>query len=141
MTKLAILEYPDPRLRQTAEPVQVVDAEVRQLADDLLETMYASNGVGLAATQVDVHRRVLVLDVSESRNEPRVFINPRLISAEGLAPAEEGWELHNLTADPEERRNRATDADAAGVLEALRGVLDEQREAKRRVPQMRNRPA
>jgi hypothetical protein len=56
-------------------------------------------------------------------------------------PAEEAWELHNLTADPEERRNRATDADAAGVLEALRGVLDEQREAKRRVPQMRNRPA
>jgi len=90
MTKLAILEYPDPRLRQTAEPVDVVDAEVRQLADDLLETMYAANGVGLAATQVDVHRRVLVLDVSESRNEPRVFINPRLISAEGLAPAEEG---------------------------------------------------
>lgn len=90
MTKLAILEYPDPRLRQTAEPVEVVDAEVRQLADDLLETMYASNGVGLAATQVDVHRRVLVLDVSESRDEPRVFINPRLIAAEGLAPAEEG---------------------------------------------------
>jgi peptide deformylase len=90
MTKLAILEYPDPRLRQTAEPVAVVDAEVQQLADDLLETMYASNGIGLAATQVDVHRRVLVLDVSESRQEPRVFINPRIVTAEGLAPAEEG---------------------------------------------------
>jgi peptide deformylase len=90
MTKLAILEYPDPRLRQTAEPVAVVDAEVRQLAEDLLETMYASNGIGLAATQVDVHRRVLVLDVSDARNEPRVFINPRLLAAEGQGPAEEG---------------------------------------------------
>ena len=90
MTKLAILEYPDPRLRKTAAPVGVVDDAVRQLAADLLETMYAAKGVGLAATQVDVHRRVLVLDVSEERNQPMVFINPELLSAEGRGPGEEG---------------------------------------------------
>jgi peptide deformylase len=90
MTKLAILEYPDPRLRKTAAPVGVVDDAVRQLAADLLETMYAAKGVGLAATQIDVHRRVLVLDVSEERNQPMVFINPELLSAEGRGPGEEG---------------------------------------------------
>ena len=90
MTKLAILEYPDPRLRKIAQPVEAVDDAVRQLAADLLETMYAANGVGLAATQVDVHRRVLVLDVSEERNRPMVFINPELLHAAGREPAEEG---------------------------------------------------
>jgi len=90
MTKLAILEYPDPRLRKTAERVEAVDDAVRQLIADLLETMYAANGVGLAATQVDVHRRVIVLDVSEQRNQPMVFINPELLKAEGRGPGEEG---------------------------------------------------
>jgi peptide deformylase len=90
MTKLAILEYPDPRLRTRAKPVTEVDAAVRQLADDLLETMYGANGVGLAATQVDVHRRVIVLDVSEARNQPLILINPELLSAEGKDPGEEG---------------------------------------------------
>jgi peptide deformylase len=90
MTKLAILEYPDPRLRKTAKPIQAVDDAVRQLAADLLETMYAAKGVGLAATQVDIHRRVLVLDVSEERNQPMVFINPEILSAEGRGPGEEG---------------------------------------------------
>jgi peptide deformylase len=70
--------------------VEVVDDAVRQLVADLLETMYAAKGVGLAATQVDVHRRVLVLDVSEERNQPMVFINPELLSAEGRGPGEEG---------------------------------------------------
>src|ERR1700730_219964 len=90
MTKLEILEYPGPRLRKTAKPVLTVDDAVRQLAADLLETMYAAKGVGLAATQVDVHRRVLVLDVSEERNQPMVFINPEILSAEGRGPGEEG---------------------------------------------------
>jgi len=90
MTKLAILEYPDPRLRKTAKAVETVDDAVRQLADDLLETMYAAKGVGLAATQVDVHRRVIVLDVSDERNQPLVFINPEILSAEGRGPGEEG---------------------------------------------------
>jgi peptide deformylase len=90
MTKLVILEYPDARLRKKAAPVTVVDDALRRLVDDMFAVMYASNGVGLAATQVDVHLRVLVLDVSEARNEPRVLINPEILSASGRAPAEEG---------------------------------------------------
>jgi len=90
MTKLAILEYPDPRLRKTAQRVESVDDAVRQLVADLLETMYAAKGVGLAATQVDVHRRVIVLDVSEERNQPMVFINPELVKTEGRGAGEEG---------------------------------------------------
>src|SRR5882672_8943512 len=90
MPKLAILEYPGPRLRKTAKRVESVDDAVRQLAADLLETMYAAKGVGLAATQVDIHRRVIVLDVSEERNQPMVFINPELLKAEGRGPGEEG---------------------------------------------------
>ena len=90
MTKLAILEYPDPRLRKKAAAVTVVDDAVRQLVDNLLETMYAANGVGLAATQVDVHKRVIVLDVSESRDQPVVLINPEILSQEGEAQGEEG---------------------------------------------------
>ena len=90
MTKLVILEYPDPRLRNTAEPVAAVDDAVRQLADDMLETMYAKNGVGLAATQVDVHRRVIVLDISDARDQPLVLINPQILSLQGKGPGEEG---------------------------------------------------
>jgi peptide deformylase len=90
MTKLVILEYPDPRLRKKAEPVTAVDDAVRQLAADMLDTMYASNGVGLAATQVDVHRRVIVLDASETRDQPLVLINPELTLTEGTTVSEEG---------------------------------------------------
>ena len=90
MTKLAILEYPDSRLRKTAKPVDIVDDAVRQLAADLLETMYAAKGIGLAATQVDVHRRVLVLDISETRDQPLVLINPQILTAQGRGPGEEG---------------------------------------------------
>ena len=90
MTKLVILEYPDPRLRRKAEPVAFVDDALRRLVDDMLETMYAANGVGLAATQVDVHKRLLVLDLSEARNQPLVLINPEILAAEGRGPGEEG---------------------------------------------------
>jgi peptide deformylase len=90
MTKLAILEYPDPRLRKKAAPVTVVDDAVRQLAADMLETMYAARGVGLAATQVDVHRRLIVLDISENRDQPLVLINPELLESTGSGPGEEG---------------------------------------------------
>jgi peptide deformylase len=90
MTKHIILEYPDPRLRKKAAPVAVVDDAVRQLADDMLETMYAAKGVGLAATQVDVHKRLIVLDVSEGRERPLVLINPELLKLEGSGPGEEG---------------------------------------------------
>jgi peptide deformylase len=90
MTKLAILEYPDPRLRKKAAPVPVVDDALRQLVSDMLETMYAAKGVGLAATQVDVHKRLIVLDISENRDSPLVLINPELLSLEGNGPGEEG---------------------------------------------------
>ena len=90
MARLPILEYPDPRLRIRAEPVTEVDAGIRQLVDDLLETMYAAPGIGLAATQVDVHQRVLVIDVSEQHNEPLCLINPEIIASDGRASHEEG---------------------------------------------------
>lgn len=90
MTKLVILEYPDPRLRKKAEPVAAVDDAVRQFANDLLDTMYAANGVGLAATQVDVHKRIIALDVSEARDQPLVLINPEILKSEGNAVNEEG---------------------------------------------------
>jgi peptide deformylase len=90
MTKLVILEYPDPRLRKKAARVEKVDDALRQFIDDLLETMYAANGVGLAATQVDVHKRIIAIDVSESRDQPIVLINPEILSKEGEGPGEEG---------------------------------------------------
>ncbi|MHB8475213.1 MAG: peptide deformylase [Steroidobacteraceae bacterium] len=90
MTKLAILEYPDPRLRKKAAALTVVDDAMRQLADNMLETMYAAKGVGLAATQVDVHVRLIVLDVSEERDRPHVLFNPEIVSLEGSGPGEEG---------------------------------------------------
>lgn len=76
MAKLDILEFPDERLRTKAVPVDVVDDEVRTLVDDMLETMYAARGIGLAATQIDVHRRVIVMDVSDDQSQPLVLINP-----------------------------------------------------------------
>ena len=80
MAKLHILRFPDPRLHTVAKPVAEVDARIRQLVDDMLETMYDADGVGLAATQVDVHERVIVIDTSETRNDPRVLINPELVA-------------------------------------------------------------
>ena len=80
MAVLHILRYPDPRLHTVARPVAVVDERIRRLVDDMLETMYAAEGVGLAATQVDVHERVIVMDTSEGRDEPRVLINPEIVT-------------------------------------------------------------
>jgi peptide deformylase len=85
-----ILQYPDPRLRNRAEPVTVVDDAIRSLVDDMLETMYAAPGIGLAATQINVHQRVLVADVSEDRSGPLCLINPELIEAEGTEEMDEG---------------------------------------------------
>ncbi|MGH6645331.1 peptide deformylase [Aquabacterium sp.] len=81
MALLPILCYPDARLHKVAKPVATVDDRVRQLVDDMLETMYDAKGVGLAATQVDVHERVVVIDTSEERDDPRVLINPEIIRA------------------------------------------------------------
>src|SRR5882762_8236844 len=90
MALRTILEFPDQRLRTRAQPVTQFDAELGQLIDDMFETMYAAPGIGLAATQVDVHKRLLVIDISETRNEPLVFINPEILSREGVEETEEG---------------------------------------------------
>ena len=83
MARLTILEYPDPRLRTRAAPVTVFDSALSRLIDDMFETMYAAPGIGLAATQVNVHRRVVVMDISEDGNQPLVFINPEVRVLEG----------------------------------------------------------
>jgi len=90
MTQLNILEFPDPRLRRVAQPVEEVTDYERTLAADMLETMYAARGIGLAATQVNQSIRMLVLDLSETKNEPKVFINPEIIDRQGAQICEEG---------------------------------------------------
>ena len=91
MAKLSILRYPDPRLHTVAHAVAEVDENVRRLVDDMLESMYAAEGVGLAATQVDVHRRVIVIDTSDTRDQPHVLINPDLVArSEEMVFGDEG---------------------------------------------------
>ena len=90
MAKMEILEFPDPRLRTVAQPVARFDTELRQLVGNMVETMYDAQGIGLAASQVDVHLRLLVLDVSETRDAPRVYVNPEVIAREGSEVFEEG---------------------------------------------------
>jgi len=90
MALLQILEYPDPRLRTKAQPVTEFTEALSKLIDDMFETMYVAPGIGLAATQVDFHRRLIVIDVSKDRNEPLVFINPEILSREGVGVMEEG---------------------------------------------------
>lgn len=90
MALLQILHYPDPRLHKVAAPVTRLDEKIRKLIKDMAETMYAAPGIGLAATQVDVHLRVLVIDISETHDQLQVFINPEIIRAEGEEECEEG---------------------------------------------------
>lgn len=91
MSKLTILEFPDPRLRTKAKPVEVVDDAIRDIIDDMFETMYAAPGIGLAATQVDIHQQILVIDVSEDKNDPLVFINPTItVQDQALDSYDEG---------------------------------------------------
>jgi peptide deformylase len=90
MALRTILEYPDPRLRTRAQPVTQFDEELAKLVDDMFETMYSAPGIGLAATQVDVHKRVIVIDVSKDHDQPMVFINPEILSREGEEVSEEG---------------------------------------------------
>ncbi len=90
MAKLKILEFPDPKLRTRAQPVAAVDDRIRTLIDDLFETMYAAPGIGLAATQVDVHERVLVADVSSDQSEPHALINPVIVEKDGVTTSDEG---------------------------------------------------
>lgn len=90
MALLPILHYPDPRLHKVAAPVKRVDDKIRKIIKDMADTMYAAPGIGLAATQVDVHLRIIVIDITETRDQLQVFINPEIISAEGEAECEEG---------------------------------------------------
>ena len=92
MALLPILEFPDPRLRTVAKPVEParIDPAFQRLLDDMFETMYAAPGIGLAASQVDVHQRFMVIDVSESKNEPLVFLNPRIVAQDGVQTCQEG---------------------------------------------------
>jgi peptide deformylase len=90
MAILEILQYPDPRLNTPAQRVEKIDAATRKLIDDMAETMYAAPGVGLAATQVDVHKQIVIIDVSEDHSDLRVFINPEITRREGLAVNQEG---------------------------------------------------
>jgi peptide deformylase len=90
MSKLAILRYPDPRLYTRATPVQVFDQNLRQLVKDMAETMYSAPGIGLAATQVNVHQRLLIIDLSEAHDSLQVFINPEIIQRDGQQQLEEG---------------------------------------------------
>ena len=90
MAILKILEFPDPRLRKKAVPVANVDDNLRILIDDMFETMYAAPGIGLAATQVDVHKRLLIADISQDNDDPRVLINPEILGKDGVAITEEG---------------------------------------------------
>jgi peptide deformylase len=90
MALLPILHFPDPRLHTRAKPIMAVDAGIRKLAADMAETMYAAPGIGLAATQVDVHQRLLVLDISEDKSQLQVFINPEILLRSGECEGEEG---------------------------------------------------
>ena len=127
MTRLTILEYPDPRLRTVAQPVQTVDDALRALIDDMFETMYASKGIGLAATQVNIHRRLLVADVSEEQDQPLVFINPEIVSREDVETSQEGClSVPGIFEDVERAqraRVRALDRDGNAFEMDLEGLL------------------
>lgn len=128
MARLDILRYPDPRLHKIARPVAAVDQRIRTLVDDMLETMREADGVGLAATQVDVHERVIVIDVSESRDEPHVLINPEIIArSDEMMQGDEGClsvpEIYDkvtrharVTVRALDRDGRTREFDAEGLL-------------------------
>jgi len=128
MALLPILTYPDPRLHTVARPVAAVDARIRALIADMLETMYEANGIGLAATQVDVHERLVVIDVSEERNEPMVLVNPEIVwASEDKQVSDEGCLSVPNIYDGVERsravRVRALDADGQSRELSAEGLL------------------
>ncbi len=127
MAKLTILEFPDPRLRIKAKPVAAVDDALRQLIDDMFETMYAAPGIGLAATQVDVHKRLLVADISAEKDDPRVLINPEILTRDGVAVTEEGClsvpGYYEEVERAEHIRVRYLDREGEPVEEDLEGLL------------------
>jgi len=127
MALLEILEYPDPRLRTVAAPVAEITDEIQQLIDDMFETMYAAPGIGLAATQVNFHQRLLVMDLTEEKNEPLCLINPELLSLEGSASSDEGClsvpEVYEPVERAERIRVKALSRDGAEVEFDAEGML------------------
>jgi len=128
MAILNILEFPDPRLRTVAKPVEKVDDELRRLIDDMFETMYAAPGIGLAATQVNVHQRLVVMDLSEDKSEPLVFINPEFEAlTEALEPYQEGClsvpGFYESVDRPQQVRVRALDRDGQPFELVAEGLL------------------
>ena len=128
MAILNILEFPDPRLRTIAKPVAAVDDALRLLIDDMFETMYAAPGIGLAATQVNVHKRLVVMDLSEDKSEPRVFVNPELETlTEDLGPYQEGClsvpGFYENVDRPLKVRIKALDRDGQPFEEIAEGLL------------------
>ncbi|MEO8671384.1 MAG: peptide deformylase [Tahibacter sp.] len=127
MSILTILEFPDPRLRTQAQPVDQFGADLKRLIADMFETMYAAPGIGLAASQVNVHRQLLVLDVSEGKDQPRVLINPRVTARDGIQVYQEGClSVPGIFADVE-RADRITveaqDGDGASFVLDADGLL------------------
>jgi len=90
MAKLEVLHFPDPRLRKKATLIETIDATIKAVADDLLETMFDKGGIGLAATQVNIQKRIIVIDISEDRNNPWVLINPEILASDGIVQTQEG---------------------------------------------------
>ena len=127
MALLPILQYPDPRLYTVAARVTVVDDDIRQLIKNMADTMYAAPGVGLAATQVDDHRRVIVIDISETHDRLQVFVNPEIMSATGTATCEEGClsvpGIFEKVARAERITVRALDSQGAGFTLDADGLL------------------
>ena len=127
MPKLTILLYPDKRLHTVARPVAEVNNEIRQLIKDMSDTMYAAPGVGLAATQVDVHQRLIVIDASVTRDQLRAFINPEIVEATGVADCEEGClsvpGIYEKVKRAQRIRVRALDADGASFELEAEGLL------------------
>jgi peptide deformylase len=127
MARLDILHYPDARLHTVAKPVVAVDGRIRQLVDDMAETMYAAPGIGLAATQVNVHERIVVIDISETHDELRVFINPEIVAQSGREESEEGClsvpGIFDKVARAERVTVRALDRDGKPFELAADGLL------------------
>jgi peptide deformylase len=127
MARLDILHYPDVRLHTVAKPVAAVDARIRKLVDDMAETMYAAPGIGLAATQVNVHERIVVIDISETHDALRVFINPEIVAQSGREESEEGClsvpgvfdrvqRAERVTVRALDRAGKSFELDADGLL-------------------------
>ena len=127
MAVLTVLHFPDPNLRKIAEPVQSIDTDIRQLAQDMLETMYEERGIGLAATQVNVQKRLIVMDLSDEKNAPLILVNPEITAAEGSEESQEGClsvpGYYEKVTRSEKISYRYLDIDGKTVADEAEGLL------------------